>query len=151
MKLTTRDCQRMEGLHPDLAVVIETVAVKTRYSWFIAETLRTIARQRELLKMKPPRTMTIESRHIPRRVEWKGETHSFGHAADIVLRKPNGAANWNVPDYYPLAAEILGAASRLRIAMRWGGHFVNAKGQPFIDAVHFELDPVEYPLPPLDF
>lgn len=150
MELTKRDRSRLAGVHPDLCVVIETAAVKTRCSWFIAETLRTLERQKELLLQKPPPTKTIESRHIPRSVLYRGDMQLLGHAVDIVLRKPNGKANWNVPDYYPLAAEILAVASRFRVPMKWGGHFVNSKGQPFVDAVHFELHEDAYPLPPLD-
>ncbi len=137
MKLSERDYAALTGVHPDIVRVMEAAAVRSFLNWFVHEGVRTPARQRMLLDAG--RTMTLDSAHLSRAIIVDGVPQILGCAVDLVLRDKKGA-DWNFGHYFALAAEVLEAASRLRVPMRWGGHFRNRRGARFADGLHFELD-----------
>lgn len=142
MKLSARDRAALEGVHPDLARVVEGAAARSFLAWFVNEGVRTPMRQKMLLDAG--RTLTLDSPHLPRVSIIDGVERTVGHAVDLVL--VNGKkADWVFDHYFALAAEILETASRLRIPVRWGGHFRNRRGARFADGLHFELDRNFYP------
>lgn len=137
MILSARDRAALDGVHPDLVRVVEAAAERTFLSWFVNEGVRTPARQKMLLDAG--RTLTLESPHLPRSMLIGGALHHVGCAVDLVLL--NGKkADWVFEHYFALAAEMLEAASRLRVPVRWGGHFRNRRGARFADGLHFELE-----------
>jgi peptidoglycan LD-endopeptidase CwlK len=132
MKLSERDRAALIGVHPDLVRVIHHASEHTFLSWFINEGVRTPARQRILLEAG--RTMTLDSPHLARATVVNGASQQVCHAVDLVLRNKNGA-DWVFEHYFALAAEILESAARLRVPVRWGGHFRNRRGARFADGL----------------
>lgn len=132
MELTTRDRARLIGVHPDLVRVVELAAQRTFVRWAVFEGVRDIETQRLYFEKK--RTLTMQSRHLT------------GHAVDLVLLDSKGRLTWEPADaYFKLAPDILEAAARLGVRLRWGGNFRNARGQRWFDGAHFELMEEFYP------
>lgn len=136
MDLTARDRARLKGVHPDLVRVVELAAERTFWRWGVCEGLRDIETQR--LYFEKRRTLTMNSRHLT------------GHAVDLVLYDSKGQFTWEPADaYFKLATDVLDAAARLGVRLRWGGNFRNARGQRWFDGAHFELLEEFYPDNPL--
>lgn len=148
MKLTARDEAALQGVHPDLAGVVRATAARSFLTWFVNEGVRTPARQLMLLEAR--RTLTRDSPHLARPTIVDGVSQKLGHAVDLVLRAGKGA-DWAFDHYYALAAEVLEAAARRRVPMRWGGHFRSKSGARFADGLHFELDADFYPRAKINF
>lgn len=132
MELSARDRERLRGVHPDLARVVEIAAARTFMRWCVFEGVRTIEKQREYFEAR--RTLTMRSRHLT------------GHAVDLVLLTPRGNPTWEPwRAYFELAPDVLEVAARLRIPLRWGGNFRKRDGRRWFDGAHFELDEEFYP------
>lgn len=138
--LGERSLKNLDGVNPDLVKVVKRAIAISRTDFTVIEGVRTIERQKELVRKGASKTMN--SRHIS------------GHAVDIVPIK-DGAISWRVDDYYPLAEAMATAADELGVRVRWGGAWsvinnrnnhpsewikaYRAGGGRFIDAPHFEL------------
>lgn len=132
MELTARDRSRLVGLHPDLVRVVELAAERTFMRWCVFEGLRTVETQRLYFERK--RTLTMNSRHLT------------GHAVDLVLLDGKGRPTWEPADsYFKLAPDVLEAATRLGVRLRWGGNIRKADGRRWFDGAHFELLEEFYP------
>lgn len=127
MELSPKSRDRLRGVHPALAAVVERAAQLTDTDFVVTEGLRTQARQAELVKAGASRTMN--SKHIT------------GHAVDLAALV-GGSVRWDWPLYHRLAAAMKRAASELGIPIVWGGDW-----QSFPDGPHFEIDPGAYPWP----
>lgn len=128
-----RSLKNRQGVHPDLLRVLDKALQESPVDFLIAEGLRTVERQRELLKAKA--TTTMNSRHLT------------GHAIDFYAWMDidrDGKVEFEEMSAYPLMKEIADAikmaASELQIPIVWGGDWKKFKDYP-----HIELDRRKYP------
>lgn len=141
--------QRLEGVNGDLIKVVRLAITMTNQDFMVYEGLRTLARQKELLRQGF--TRTLDSYHIK------------GQAVDLVPfigRVPK----WDWGGCYEIALAMDAAATKLKLASRitWGGDWrrtladyggdsarAYAKavidycaahpGKDFIDGPHFQI------------
>jgi peptidoglycan L-alanyl-D-glutamate endopeptidase CwlK len=121
--LSSRDMQRLAGVHPDLVRVISRARASADF--IVTEGLRTGSRQRQLVAAGASQTM--HSRHLT------------GHAVDLAALV-DGAVRWDWPLYDRLALVVKRAAVEEEVAIVWGGDWPK-----FRDGPHFELDRQRYP------
>lgn len=125
MKLSKTSIKRLQGVHPDLVKVVLRAAEITGQPFQVTEGLRTLSRQRELVRRGASKTMN--SRHLS------------GHAVDVVAMI-GGRVSWEVPLYYRIADAIKEAARELGVRIEWGGDW-----RSFFDGPHFQLPWKGYP------
>lgn len=120
--LSARDRERLRGVHPDLIRVMERARQDVEF--YVAEGVRTVERQRELVRIGASRTMN--SRHLT------------GHAVDLYPVS-------DVPVPAMTARDLALVVSAMRRAAL-------AEGVPLIhgadwgwDHPHHELDRARYP------
>lgn len=124
-RLSQRSRAALQGVHPDLAAVVEAAIELTPVDFMVTEGLRTAARQAELVRAGASRT--LNSRHLT------------GHAVDVAAWV-DGQVRWDWP-LYPRIAEAFKAAAKGRgIRLIWGGDWPRLRDGP-----HFELDRRAYP------
>lgn len=121
--LSSRDMQRLAGVHPDLVRVISRA--REAADFIVTEGLRTEARQRQLVAAGASQTMA--SRHLT------------GHAVDLAALV-GGVVRWDWPLYDRLAQVVKRAAVEEEVAIVWGGDWPK-----FRDGPHYELDRRRYP------
>ena len=129
--LSTRDQQRLAGVHPDLVRVVERARLAVPF--IVVEGLRTKERQAKLVAIGASRT--LNSRHLT------------GHAVDLAYwlddgdgLPETGEVRWDWPLARKLAAALKAAAEAEGVALAWGGDWSS-----FPDGPHFELDRRSYP------
>jgi peptidoglycan L-alanyl-D-glutamate endopeptidase CwlK len=125
MRLSATSIARLKGVHPDLVRVIKRAAAATQVPFLVVEGVRTLERQKQLLKAGA--TTTLNSRHIT------------GHAVDLVPMI-DGKARWDWPLYHRLAPFIWAAAKAEKVTLEWGGDW-----KKFPDAPHWQLPRKQYP------
>lgn len=125
-QLGQRSLQRLSGVHPDLVQVVRRAIQVTSIDFTVLEGLRTVARQRELVRKGASRTMN--SRHLT------------GHAVDIAPWV-NGQVSWDWKWYHPMADAMKKAARELDVPLEWGGDW-----KTFKDGPHFQLPWRQYPV-----
>jgi peptidoglycan L-alanyl-D-glutamate endopeptidase CwlK len=113
-------------VHPDLVRVVEAAAENGAVPFMVIEGLRTVDRQKYLVSIGRSQTMT--SRHLT------------GHAVDLGVLTRAGAVDWTKAAYERLSTIVLAEASRLAIAVEWGGSW-----KSFFDGPHFQLSRATYP------
>lgn len=118
-KLGNKSKQRLEGVHPDLVLVVERAIQITDIDFIVLEGLRTIKRQRQLVAAGASKT--LNSRHIT------------GHAVDLGALV-EGKIDWSWPLYDQIAIGMKQAAEELGIEIEWGGDW-----KSFRDGPHFQL------------
>lgn len=145
--LSEQSLQRLKGVHPDLVKVVKRAIQITEMDFAVNEGLRTVERQRQLVKSGASQTMK--------------SNHLTGRAVDLVPTPDGGPMNWNDwGNYYVMATAMRKAAEELSVKVRWGGcwEIINGKtGDPkawvnaygdrkrkegkkvFTDGPHFEL------------
>jgi peptidoglycan L-alanyl-D-glutamate endopeptidase CwlK len=123
--LDGRSRQRLQRVHPDLVKVVECAITLSPVEFRVAEGLRTLARQRELVAAGA--SQTLKSRHLT------------GHAVDLAA-VVNGEVRWDWPLYPPIAKAMKQAAADLNIPLEWGGNW-----RRFKDGPHFQLPWSTYP------
>lgn len=133
-RLGQRSKENLQGVHPDLVKVVERAIELTEQDFTVIEGLRSIERQRELVKKKKSRTMN--SRHLT------------GHAVDIAPFPFDGDVDedgiHNIHDwdqYYPIEDAMKQAARELNIPIEWGGEI----WKNFKDGPHWQLPWKDYP------
>lgn len=120
-KLSEKSINKLEGVHEDLVKIVKLAITISFVDFSVGEGLRTVERQKELVKAGKSKTML--SRHLT------------GHAVDLWAIDPETKKVTWEPKYYDRIADaMLEAAAKLQIPLTWGGTF---KG--FADLVHFEL------------
>lgn len=124
---------RLEGVHPDLRKVVDRALQTAPWPFRVIDGLRTIARQRELVRIGASKTM--RSRHLT------------GHAVDVVPLvdldrdgKIETEELFNWPLLHELAPVIKTAAAELGIRIEWGGDW-----KSFPDGPHWQLTWAAYP------
>lgn len=139
--LGQRSLSRLEGVHPDLVRVVKKAAALSDLDFTVLEGLRTLDRQKQLLKQGA--TKTLNSRHIT------------GHAVDLAPMI-GGKISWDWPLYHRLAEYMRSASVSENVPIRWGGTWkllsaingpITAKvlSRSFPDGPHFELPRANYP------
>ena len=133
-----RSQYNMDGLHPDLILVLNRALQTSPHMLVVTEGLRTLERQRELLRIGA--TKTLKSRHLK-------QTDGYGHAFDfyaLVDINSDGKVSFeemsNVRLMLPIADAIKAAAKEKNVAVTYGGDW-----RKFRDYPHFELDRAVYP------
>jgi peptidoglycan L-alanyl-D-glutamate endopeptidase CwlK len=126
---SARSRTNLEGLHPDLLRVAHRALELTEVDFIVTEGLRTIDRQRELVRTGASKT--LKSRHLS------------GHALDFMAIDPEtGRGSWAWVLYPRVAAAFKAAAAELGVPIVWGGDWPK-----FRDGPHIELDRQRYPAP----
>ncbi len=120
--LSFRSRQRLSGVHPDLVAVVKRAIEITKQDFSVIEGIRSVERQRELLKSGASTTMN--SRHIT------------GHAVDLAPYP----VSWDWEYFYPMADAMKQAAEELDVDLEWGGDW-----KTFKDGPHFQLSRKSYP------
>jgi hypothetical protein len=124
-ELGTRSRKNLEGVHPDLVKVLEYAIHHTPLDFTVIEGLRSLKRQRELVKSGA--SQTLQSRHLT------------GHAVDVAPWV-GGTVSWSWEHFNVLGPTVLAAAKTLQIALEWGGNWTG-----FRDGPHFQLPRKDYP------
>ena len=124
-KLSQRSLDRLKGVHPDLVKIVQRAIQLTEIDFVVTEGLRTVERQRELVKAGASKTM--RSRHIT------------GHAIDVAALVA-GKVRWDWPLYDKISKAFKQAAAELKVTVEWGGDWVSFKDGP-----HFQLSHKVYP------
>ncbi|MCF8483445.1 MAG: M15 family metallopeptidase [Rhodospirillum sp.] len=124
-RLSPRSKERLHGVHPDLACVVERAIALTDVDFGVTEGLRTPARQRALYDGGA--STTLRSRHLT------------GHAVDLVAYV-GGSVRWDWPLYDKIAEAMKAAAMIEGVPLEWGGDWIRFKDGP-----HFQLPWREYP------
>lgn len=128
MKLDEHSEIRLEGVHPDLVMVVRRCAANGKVNFMVTEGLRTIERQRKLIAAGASRTM--KSRHLN------------GCAVDLAVIV-DGQVRFDWPLYPILAAAMSAAAKDVGVTIEWGGVW-----RKFRDGCHFQLPfNKKYPAP----
>ena len=120
-----RSLRNLEGVHPDLVLVVRRALELTEVDFVVVEGIRTLEKQRQYVESGASRTMN--SRHLT------------GHAVDLIAWVDR-TVNWCLVYYEKIAAAMKEAGSELGIPVEWGGDW---KG--FKDGPHFQLPWKEYP------
>lgn len=120
MALAPRSIKCLEGVHPDLVKVVKR-ADELGARFHITDGLRTVERQKQLVKAGKSKTM--RSRHLT------------GHAVDFVVAETGGGVSYDHADMKACAAVFKQAAQELGVAIEWGGDW-----KRFVDTPHIELD-----------
>lgn len=123
--LSQRSRDRLTGVHPRLVAVVEAAIKTTPVDFMVTEGLRTLERQRALVRAGASRT--LRSRHLT------------GHAVDIAALV-DGEVRWDWPLYGRIAESFKAAARDLGTPLTWGGDWTRLRDGP-----HFELDRRRYP------
>ena len=130
---SNRSLSNMRGIHPDLRCVLDRALHDSPVDFVVTEGLRTLARQRELVRIGASTTMN--SRHLT------------GHAVDLyawVDLDLDGKVEFvemsNPRLMKQIADAIKAAAVTENVAIVWGGDWRNFKDMP-----HVELDRRKYP------
>lgn len=136
-ELSDRSRKRLEGVHPDLMLVVKAALAIGAQDFFVAEGLRTPERQRELVALKLSKT--LKSKHLP-------QPDGYGHAVDLY---PVGYSDLRtVPKdaYRAVYKAMMAAAEHLGVSLRWGndwdGDGVEVGTDPdesFADWPHYEI------------
>lgn len=124
-KYQARTQKALKGVHLDLKMVIEEALARTEFPFFLTEGLRTIERQKELLKAGASRTM--RSRHLT------------GHAVDM-CPLVGGEPSWKTPAFRAPLMAIREAAKKLKIDVEFGADWATFKDHP-----HVQLSRKGYP------
>lgn len=120
-KFSERSLRALKGVHPDLVKVAIRALQISEIDFIVIEGLRTMDRQRHLVKQGASRT--LNSRHLT------------GKAIDVVATLSAGTVSWKHADMKKVSKAFKAAAKELGVAIVWGGDW---KG--FVDTPHYELD-----------
>lgn len=118
-RFSKRSYQSLTGVRPELVAVAARALAMTPIDFVVIEGLRSIDRQRELVRIGASQTM--QSKHLN------------GRAIDVAAWY-EGAIRWDWPLYERIADAMLRAADDLRVPLTWGGHWTSLRDGP-----HFEL------------
>lgn len=132
--------EALQGVHPDLVLVLSRALLYSEFDFAVTEGLRSIERQRELVSKKLSKTYA--SKHLV-------QPDGYGHAVDVMavgdldgdndVDAQDKSLTWDRTIYTAIANAMKTAAAELDIQIRWGGEFKMRDGQPFFDGPHFEL------------
>lgn len=125
VQFNSRGEKNLLGVHPDLVRVMRLALRYSLVPFSITEGLRSMARQRDLLR--EGKSQTLRSRHLT------------GHAVDVVAM-PAGNVSWEWDYYAQIALAVRRAARECNIDVEWGGEWMSLRDGP-----HFQLSFKAYP------
>jgi peptidoglycan L-alanyl-D-glutamate endopeptidase CwlK len=123
--LAERSIKALAGVHPDLVAIVHR-ADELGARFHVTEGMRTLERQRSLLKAG--KSKTLKSRHLT------------GHAVDFVAVTDDGAVSYAAEPMRRVADAFKAAAHELGHPIVWGGDW-----RTFKDTPHVELSRKAYP------
>lgn len=123
--LGTKSLKTLKGVHPDLVAVVALAISLSEVDFTVLEGLRTLERQKELVKAGASRT--LRSRHLT------------GHAVDLGALV-GGKVRWDWPLYDKIAKAMKAASKKTGTPVEWGGDW-----KSFKDGPHFQLPWGQYP------
>jgi peptidoglycan L-alanyl-D-glutamate endopeptidase CwlK len=133
-----RSIDNMQGLHPDLVLVLNRALHTSPHTFVVTEGLRTLERQKELMRIGASKT--LKSRHLK---QADGYGHAFDFYALVDINK-DGKTTFeemaNVRLMLGIAGAIKAAAKEKNVALTYGGDWRSFKDYP-----HFELNRAVYP------
>lgn len=109
--LGSKSMERLQGVHPKLAGVVEHAIAISGQDFTVQEGLRSPARQRALVASGASKT--LNSKHLE-------QPDGFGHAVDLVPWI-DGTPRWEWGPIYLIADAVRQAAIELVVPIRWGG------------------------------
>ncbi|WON77821.1 M15 family metallopeptidase [Serratia sp. UGAL515B_01] len=124
-KFSKRSENNLVGVNADLVKMARLALGLSSVDFGITEGLRSVARQRELVR--DGKSQTMNSRHIT------------GHAIDVVAYIGKDIS-WEWKYYEQIAAAFKQASSELNVPIEWGGDWKTLKDGP-----HFQLPHKEHP------
>lgn len=110
-RLGRRSKTELQGVHPDLVMVVETAISLSAVDFSVHDGLRTKAEQTALVARGASRTM--RSKHLK-------QASGFGHAVDLVPYI-NGKLRWEWDPIYEIAEAVHKSATGYNVKLRWGG------------------------------
>lgn len=117
--LSDKSKEILQGVHKDLAAVVEKAIAIVAVDFSVIEGMRTEARQQILFDSGA--TNTLRSRHLT------------GHAVDMAAWV-DGRTDWSWPLYRKIAKAMKLSANMLNTPLEWGGDW-----RTFKDGPHFQL------------
>lgn len=123
--LGKRSRKNLNGVHEDLAIVVERAIKITSCDFSVIEGVRSLDRQHQLYNEGASKT--LNSRHLT------------GHAVDL-MAWVNGGGSWDWPHYHKIADAMKQAAKEQDVDLEWGGDW-----KSFKDGPHFQLSWKAYP------
>lgn len=136
-KLGQASLKKLQGVHPDMAAVVNRAIELSTQDFVVLEGVRTKTRQAELYaqgrtKPGPVVTWTQTSNHFIGADGW-------GRAVDLCPFP----VDWDTPSKFDaVAAAMFAAARELNVAIRWGADWDvdgNSRERGESDSPHFEL------------
>ena len=123
--ISDKSREKMKGVHPVLAQVVETAMSLSAVDFTITEGVRSAERQAELLAAGRSWVKTSKHQADPQT--------SLGHAVDVMaLPTPAGSWDW---EYYEQINDAMQAAGKIHNArITWGGCWAAR------DGCHFQID-----------
>jgi peptidoglycan L-alanyl-D-glutamate endopeptidase CwlK len=132
-QLSTRDRERLVGVHPDLVLIVSVAAqlYKPAGRFIVVEGLRTLERQRELFQSG--KSQTMKSRHLT------------GHAVDLapmvdIDNDGDLDLTWEHKHFYPIVDAMRASVAAAGKPIEWGGDW-----KSFVDLPHWQLSRSKYP------
>lgn len=122
MKLSERSLRNLEGIHPKLREVVKRAIEITPIDFGITEGLRSIEKQKQLVKEGKSRTLR--------------SYHLTGKAVDVVAYV-DGKVTWDWQPYVLIAEAFKQAADEVGVRITWGGIW-----EDFRDGPHFQIEDV---------
>ncbi|MGP2976107.1 M15 family metallopeptidase [Serratia marcescens] len=120
-----RSKKNLQGVNPALIAVARRALELSPVDFGITEGLRTMERQREMLRTR--KSQTLKSRHLT------------GHAVDVVAYL-GANISWEWKYYEQIAAAFKQAGKELGTVIEWGGDWKTLKDGP-----HFQLSVKDFP------
>jgi peptidoglycan L-alanyl-D-glutamate endopeptidase CwlK len=152
--------QKLVGVHPIIARVVERAIQISEQDFGVFEGVRTLERQKKLVAAGASKT--LRSMHIPQKDMTGASAEVYGHAVDLVPWI-DGQFRWEWGPCYAIAAAMDAAATEQGVAQRfcwggvwdrwlsdYGGNSFNMKqavllyqarhpGPDFVDGPHFQI------------
>ncbi|WP_419340685.1 M15 family metallopeptidase [Achromobacter sp. PD1] len=124
-QLSQRSLDRLVGVHPDLAEIVQLAIQRTTVDFTVVEGVRTLERQREYVARGASQTM--DSYHLP-------QADGLSHAVDLAPLI-DGVIPWsNWQAFAGLAQVVKACATELGVPVEWGGDWKTLKDGP-----HFQI------------
>lgn len=129
-KLGSKSISNLSGVHPDMVRVVNRAITLTRLDFGVTEGLRTVERQKELLKTG--KSTTMKSQHLPK-------DDGYSYAVDLYCRDTSGNVTWEHSWFRWVIQAMFTAAIIEGVKIKAGGLW-----RTFQDSPHFEIDTKEY-------
>ncbi len=110
-KLGEKSRENLEGVYPDLVLIVEDAIKDTEQDFSVFEGIRSDKKQEE--NVAKGMSWTLDSKH-------KVQADGYGHAVDLVPYI-NGKLKWDWDGCYEIARAMRKAAKKRGVQLRWGG------------------------------